>query len=313
MIKRILRSLFRRNYIQNVTNNYTLTNDQVNFETSLMLQAKNNITLNLSKFPSDESSKRLFELEFKVFSQFGDDGIINWLINYLEIGNKKFIEFGVTDYIESNTRFLLMNDNWDGLVMDGSDEAIKNILNSHYYWKHNLKAKQLWVTKENINEFITEYGYSGEIGLLHIDLDGNDYWIYKELTNVKPDIFIAEYNSIFELNPWTIPYDSSFYRTSAHYSNLYWGSGLKPIYDLAIDRGYSFIGCNSAGNNAYFVRTDKMKDLKPIYLENGYVCSKYRESRNEQGDLTFVSSIERLKVIQGLPVFNTIKNEIEFI
>jgi hypothetical protein len=278
-----------------------------------MLQAKNNITLNLSKFPSDESSKRLFELEFKVFSQFGDDGIINWLINYLEIGNKKFIEFGVTDYIESNTRFLLMNDNWDGLVMDGSDEAIKNILNSHYYWKHNLKAKQLWVTKENINEFITEYGYSGEIGLLHIDLDGNDYWIYKELTNVKPDIFIAEYNSIFELNPWTIPYDSSFYRTSAHYSNLYWGSGLKPIYDLAIDRGYSFIGCNSAGNNAYFVRTDKMKDLKPIYLENGYVCSKYRESRNEQGDLTFVSSIERLKVIQGLPVFNTIKNEIEFI
>ena len=314
MIKKLIHLLFKRNYVHNViSNNYVSSNDEVMNETCLLLQAKNNITLNQNKFPTSQSNNRLSDLEFKVFSQFGDDGIINWLINYLDIDTKKFVEFGVTDYSESNTRFLLMNDNWDGLVMDGSKEAVNTIINSHYYWKHNLIAKELWVTKDNINEFIYENGFSGEIGLLHIDIDGNDYWIYKELVDVNPVIFIAEYNSVFELNPWTIPYDPSFYRTSAHFSNLYWGVGIKPIYDLAIGRGYSFIGCNSAGNNAYFVRNDKMKDLKPISLEDGFINSKYRESRNQQGDLTFVSYIERLKVIQGLPVYNTIKNEIELL
>jgi hypothetical protein len=313
MIKRIIQKILKRNYIQQVTNNTYFTIDVEKNETLLLLQSKINITLNNKKFPSSQLNDRLFDLEFKVFSQFGDDGIINWLINYLEIDNNKFIEFGVTDYIESNTRFLLMNNNWEGLVMDGSQLAVDKILNSHFYWKYNIIAKQLWVTKDNINDFIHENGFGGEIGLLHIDLDGNDYWIYKELEDIKPIIFIAEYNSVFELNPWTIPYKSDFYRTSSHFSNLYWGAGIKPIYDLALSRGYSFIGCNSAGNNAYFIQNDKMKELRSISLEKGFVRSKYRESRNEKGELNYVSANDRLNAIKGLPVYNTINNEIEFI
>jgi hypothetical protein len=77
----------------------------------------------------------LREVEFRVFSQWGDDGIIQWLISHLDIPDKTFIEFGVEDYRESNTRFLMMHDNWSGLVMDGSRENVSAIINTEYYWK----------------------------------------------------------------------------------------------------------------------------------------------------------------------------------
>lgn len=97
----------------------------------------------------------LSEVEFKVFSQFGDDGIIQWLVNNLEFPNKTFIEFGVEDYRESNTRFLMMNDNWSGLVMDGSESNIARIINSDYFWKYELFAKTVFIDLENINELLS--------------------------------------------------------------------------------------------------------------------------------------------------------------
>src|SRR5687768_12224968 len=69
-----------------------------------------------------QSIKNLDEVEFQVFSQWGDDGIIQYLVNKLDIPNKTFIEFGVEDYKESNTRFLLISNNWSGYVIDGSAE-----------------------------------------------------------------------------------------------------------------------------------------------------------------------------------------------
>lgn len=244
--------------------------------------------------------------EFKVFSQFGDDGIIQFLINYLEIGNKSFIEFGVEDYMESNTRFLLMNNNWQGLIMDASDQMMKKVTGSDYYWKYELKAKPLFVTKENINQFISDNGYAGDIGLLHIDIDGNDYWIWKEIKIIDPIIVIVEYNSVFGFeNSWTIPYDPQFNRTEKHYSNLYWGTSLLALCDLAKEKDYIFIGTNSAGNNAYFVRKDKAKRLISLEAHQGYTLSRYRESRGQDMQLTYVSGSDRLPVLKGLDVFNT--------
>ena len=147
---------------------------------------------------------------------------------------------------------------------------------------------------------------------MHIDLDGNDYWIWKAI-EIKPIILILEYNSIFGFNrAITIPYNPSFNRTSAHFSNLYWGASLKALYDLSVKRGYAFIGCNSAGNNAYFVRKDKMNEcIKEISLEDGFVLSKYRESRNKSGDLTYLGGEERGEMIRGLSVFNIDSQTIE--
>jgi hypothetical protein len=260
-----------------------------------------------------EIIKDIHLAEFKVFSQWGDDGIIQFLINYLDIETKTFVEFGVEDYREANTRFLLLNNNWSGLVMDGSATNMLKLKKEDIYWKYNLTAATQFITKENINSLLKTNGIYGETGLLHIDIDGNDYWIWKEISVISPVIVIVEFNSVFGLNPWTVPYESSFNRTAHHSSNLFWGCSVSSLCDLAETKGYAFIGCNSNGVNAYFVRKDKMKDLIPLNAENGYVESKYRESRDKEGVPTFLSGEDRLKELKGMTVFNSRLEKTEII
>ncbi len=176
----------------------------------------------------------LVDAEFKVFSQFGDDGIIQYLIHILNIHEASFIEFGVENYTESNTRFLLIHDNWRGLIIDGSDEHIESIKQDDISWRHDLTAVCSFVSKENINQTIRKAGFSGPIGLLSIDIDGNDYWIWECLDVCNPVIVIVEYNSVFGVeHAITIPYQHDFQRTQAHHSNLYWGCSLRALAILA--------------------------------------------------------------------------------
>lgn len=250
--------------------------------------------------------------EFKVFSQWKDDGIIQFLVDYLTPDNKTFIEFGVENYTESNTRFLLMNNNWTGLILDGTEGNIKDVQQQEIYWQYNLTAATAFITAENINDLIEQHGFSGETGLLHIDIDGNDYWVWKAISVISPIIVIVEYNSVFgEKNSWTIPYKPDFNRTDAHYSNLYFGSSLLSLYDLAKEKGYTFIGSNSNGNNAYFIRNDKMQGLKPTTVKEGYVRSQFRESRDRNGNLNYLSGEYRLKEINGMEVYNTRTKNLE--
>src|SRR5438128_2471166 len=158
-----------------------------------------------------KSFSSLREAEFKVFSQFGDDGIIQYLIHRLAPLPDSFVEFGVENYRESNTRFLLLNNNWRGLVLDSDQNCIRQIQNDEIYWRHTLTAKCAWVTRDNINELLREAGFSDGIGLLSIDIDGNDYWVWEKLDVVDPAIAIMEYNSIFGADlAIAIPYDSNF-------------------------------------------------------------------------------------------------------
>jgi hypothetical protein len=253
----------------------------------------------------------LHEVEFKVFSQFGDDGIIQYLIHNTEVDVEKFVEFGVDDYSESNTRFLLMNNNWKGLVMDASRENIQRIKRQKYYWRHDLTAVHCWVDRENINTVIHDNGFSGSLGLLSIDIDGNDYWIWESLDTVKPVITIVEYNSVFgDKYAITIPYDPSFNRTKAHYSNLYWGASLRALCMLAEKKDYVFVGSNSSGNNAYFVKQDKIGRLRACTVQDGYVKSRFRDSRDAEGRLTFVAGEERLKIIEDMSVYDLEKKRL---
>ena len=250
--------------------------------------------------------------EFSVFSQFGDDGIIQYLIKKLNPADKFFIEFGVENYLESNTRFLMQNNNWSGLVMDGSAEHIRSIKGFPFFWRHDLSAINAFITTENINELISSYRYHSKVSLLHIDIDGNDYWVWKAIDVITPDIVIVEYNSVFGIDrSVTVPYDPAFERFKYHYSGLYVGTSLTALCDLAEEKGYSFIGSNNAGNNAYFIKKEKLGTLKALSAADGYVVSKFRESRDKKGNLTFLSGDDRLKEIQGLPVYNTRTQKIE--
>lgn len=126
-----------------------------------------------------------------------------------------------------------MNNNWSGLVMDGSHENMNRLRQWKYFWKYDLLAIAAFITKEKINQLISDAGYHGDIGILSIDLDGNDYWILNVIDCVSPRILICEYNNIYGIeHAVSIPYDEKFFRTEAHYSNLYgalaaFGIGLK--------------------------------------------------------------------------------------
>jgi len=254
------------------------------------------------------------DAEFKVFSQWGDDGIIQYLINHVQIENKIFVEFGVENYTEANTRFLLINDNWSGLVMDGSEQHIDFIKKDEISWRYDLTAKAAFIDAENVNDLISSAGITGNIGILHIDIDGNDYWVWKNMKAVDADIVIVEYNSTFGRDrAITVPYDPAFQRTKAHYSNLYYGASLTALCDLAEEKEYYFVGCNSAGNNAYFVKKTKIGILKRLSASEGFVAAKFRESRNEKGELTFLTGTKKIEVIKNLKVMNTRTHSIESI
>ena len=244
----------------------------------------------------------LAEAEFRVYSQFGDDGIIQYLVARLALPPERqsFIEFGVEDYREANTRFLLINDNWRGLVLDADGDNVRRILSDGVTWRHDLTAVSAHITAENIDDLLTKHGFAGDIGLLHIDIDGNDYWVWKAITVARPAIAIVEYNAVFGAeHAVTIPYDPGFARTSAHHSNLYYGASLSALARLADEKGYTFVGCNSAGNNAYFVQRAiaPATGLKALSARDGFVPSRFRESRDASGKLTYVAGDARLAEI----------------
>ena len=254
------------------------------------------------KKPAD--IKSIHETEFRVFSQFGEDGIIQFLIANVGIPNKTFVEFGVEDYKESNTRFLLVNNNWSGLVIDGSAANIEKIKNDGIYWRHDLTPLNAFITKDNINSLIASR-FSGDIGLLSIDVDGNDYWIWEAINVVNPRIIICEYNSVFGgKHSISVPYREDFLRQNAHFSYLYFGASLGALSQLAEKRGYFFVGSNSAGNNAFFVRKDVIGNIPVVSLGEGYVVSKFRESRNVNDKMDFVSGEGRFKLIESMSVFD---------
>ncbi len=255
------------------------------------------------------------DTEFKVFSQWGDDGIIQYLINNIEIPHKTFIEFGVENYREANTRYLLINDKWSGFVIDGSRENIEYIKKDVVSWACNLHTCNAFITKENINELISRFlhkGYSSEIGLLSMDIDGNDYWVWNEINVINPVIIIAEYNAAYGAEKaWTIPYKADFYRMNEDATLQYWGASLNAFCQLAEKKGYYFIGCNSNGNNAYFVRKDKIADLKPLTASMGFVDASFREYVDEHGER--VHGSKRLELIKGKKMFNVETNQIDII
>lgn len=253
------------------------------------------------------------EAEFKVFSQFGEDGILQYLIRKTGIGPelRTFVEFGVESYEEANTRFLLINDNWSGLIIDGSPDSIARVRASSIYWRNGLTAIAAFIDAENINQLIGENGYRGEIGLLSVDIDGNDYWVWDRIDVVNPVIVVAEYNSVFGSDhAITVPYDPGFVRGNAHYSHLYWGASLKALSLVADRKGYALVGCNSAGNNAFFVRRDRLNGLKELTSEAAYVESKFKESRDASGQLTFLTGKNRLEEIRTMLVHDVISGQV---
>ena len=274
--------------------------DSEKLDTMMILQGKIMAELNKQK-----TSKNIQDYEFKVFSQNGEDGIIQHLIDKIDVKNKTFIEFGVESYQEANTRFLIENDNWSGLIIDGSEEYMNGVKYSTLGWKRDIKAVAKFIDKDNINDIFKDAGMTGEIGILSVDIDGNDYWVFKAIDCVNPQILIMEYNSLFGANDnVTVPYDKNFVRGNAHYSNLYYGASIGALTKIANERGYDLVGSNSFGNNIFFVRHDCNTLGISLTAKEAYVKSKFKESRNEEGTLTYLGHEEALKMLSEMDLYD---------
>jgi hypothetical protein len=243
--------------------------------------------------------------EFRVFSQWGEDGIIQHLVGRIAIDRPVFVEFGVENYTESNTRFLLTNNHWSGLVIDGSAEHIDHIKRDPIYWAANLKAEHAFITKENINALLLKNGIAGDIGLLSVDIDGNDYWVWQAIDCIAPRLVVCEYNSHFGPSAEvTTPYDPSFVRDTAHHSKIYYGASIAALCALAGAKGYSLVASNAAGNNVFFVRNDLLGPMPVLSPAQGYRRAQFREYHDETGRLTFDDFDARLRKIGHLAVYD---------
>jgi hypothetical protein len=205
---------------------------------------------------------------FKVYSQDDEDGILQWIITRIDNPVKTFIEFGVQNYVQSNTRYLHLKDGYSGLIIEGDAEYVEAIRNDTRL-KNNLLVENRFITVDNINEIINKHGFRNqEIGVLSIDIDGNDYWIWEAIDSVSPQIVICEYNTAFGYEKaMTIPYKKDF-----RWDNTaYFGASLAALEMLAAEKGYTLIHANQC--NAFFIRSDCAGQFVPKTvkeLENKY-------------------------------------------
>jgi hypothetical protein len=245
----------------------------------------------------------LADVEFCAFSQWGEDGVISWLCGMLPDIPKTFVEFGVVDYREANTRLLIQLENWRGLVMDGSEANIHAIKQQDISWRHDLTARCAFIDSENINRQIADAGFQGDLGLLSIDIDGNDYWIWKAINSVNPVIVVSEYNAVLgDLHELTVPYRADFDRSRAHYSNQYFGASIQALVGLAKEKGYTFVGTTSTGCNAFFIRNDFAPTILSALDEAWAFPSAVREGRRPNGSLSLASGSQRMQEIKDLPL-----------
>jgi hypothetical protein len=208
-----------------------------------------------------KEKENLEENGYKIYSQNDEDGIINYVFSKIKTKSNKFVEIGIEDGIECNTRNLVENFGWEGIMIDGNTKETKRA--REFYLSDRVSIVNSIVTPNNINKFISE-----DVDLLSIDVDGSDYWLWKAV-KYNPSLVIIEYNSTFYDKSITIPYSDSF-RKEFHPDWLLHSAGLNAFIKLGKEKGYKFIYAN--GINAFFLRydSDENNQFKELTFEEGY-------------------------------------------
>lgn len=258
----------------------------------------------LSELHRSRLGLSLSDYEFKVFSQWGEDGILQHLTHHLKIPSRTFIEFGVEDFFESNCRFLMMKDLWRGFVIDGSEANIARLRRSYFYWMYPLESLASFITRENVSSLLAASGFGPEPGILSVDVDGIDYHLVDALDGMRPSIMIVEYNGLFGHDRRvTVPYDPAFQRNRAHSSNIYLGASLPAFASLLGSRGYALVGVNSMGSNAFFVKRELLNErVREVSVHDCPAGPVFREARDERGQLTMRSAFDSRDQIAHLPL-----------
>lgn len=219
--------------------------------------------------------------ERRTYSQNGEDGIIEHIFSRIGTTNKFFVEFGVGDGSECNCRYLLEKKGWNGLMMDAGffneTKVVNEIVRKAAPFlkskkDHHVDVKNEIITAENVQSLFRKYNVPKEFDLLSIDIDYNDYWVWKAITDYLPRVVIIEYNSsVPPTESKVVPYDP---KAKWRHTN-YFGASLLALSKLASKKGYSLVGCDNNGVNAFFCRSSlvkgiRLKDISDAYRPPGY-------------------------------------------
>lgn len=195
---------------------------------------------------------------YKVFSQFEEDGKLLYVLSLIGMKTQLFIEIGSNDGINSNCANLCLHFGYHGLFVDADAKCIRR--GERFYsrypnpWTYPPKFLCAKVTRENINSLLETNGFSGEVDLLSIDIDGNDYWIWDALEVTVPKVVIIESHVAFGLQNIVVPYDPDYEYPGKH--PLYHGASAVAMVKLAKKKGYRLVGANNYGSNLIFVREE---------------------------------------------------------
>lgn len=205
-----------------------------------------------------KSGHGINRFEYRVFSQHREDGIISHIIETAGITTNSCIEFGFGPS-QNNCLNLVLNTHFEGLFMDGKTGNAE-LLQGYFQESGNpSRALKVFLTVENLNQVIEANGFMGPVGVLSIDVDGNDYWLWNAIDVVSPDLVVIEYNASFGPDKAiTVPYDPEFVRYDKHESGLYHGASLKALEILGRKKGYGLVGCDSSGVNAFFLKNEML-------------------------------------------------------
>ncbi len=226
--------------------------------------------------PRFQDAQRLLRHGFKVYSQHDEDGIIEEIFRRVGVTDRFFVEFGVGDGLENCTTYCLLK-GWSGVWIDGSATCYQGILKNLDFLiaEKKLRPRYGFITAENIESLFEELHVPAEFDFLSIDIDRNDYWIWKAIRRFRPRVVAIEYNASFKQTvACTVPYDPN--ATWDSWTN-YFGCSLKALEYLGAEKGYHLIGCNYTGVTAFFVREDCAGDhfASPYTAENHYEPPRY--------------------------------------
>lgn len=220
-------------------------------------------------FSQKEIDLKLFER--KIYSQNGEDGILIKIFDCIKPKSHYFVEFGVQDGLECNSRYLREKLNWRGLTMDGEFENPKIGLRKHF------------VTRDNITTLFQQYGVPREFDLLSIDIDGNDWYLWEAiLQEYSPRVVVIEYNPNFPPpDDRVIPYDPEFFWGKIPHAAFH-GASATAIYNLARAYNYSLVYIEKNGVNMFFVRDDLLNAFSLHFTNTNKLDSLFHLRRYQE-------------------------------
>jgi hypothetical protein len=195
--------------------------------------------------------------EVRVYSQHGEDGILEELFRRLDVSQGYFVEFGIGDGKECNCAKLAREDGWSGLMLE-SDLRDHAAASRRFEDNSAVAVRQAFVSTENIEQIFLAAGVPRELDLLSIDIDGNDYWLWRSLALYRPKIVVIETNPFFEPpQKWVLPYDAAF----CWKGDWRFGASLAALEALGRELGYALLGTDGSATNAFFVRDDLLEKV----------------------------------------------------